>query len=295
VRSTEAGPVYPGAARAIKGVWTRDGYYPDAGKPPVPDEIFGSWAGSDANTGTITLGPFRVLRNTSAIALPVVTGPDAKKASIQVVNRTTGDVLASISPVSEISKWVFMRLSFPALANDTDLTVVATDEGSEWGQWLAIGQPHQLLSSSLSEVHSPLPKRDLPPATGATQHLSAKKGSTLFWVDEIGATKNPYGQGSVTVPSGGALTGWGWAVDQQAQTTAGGVDIAIDDVPYAATYGIDRPDVADGHHIPGYRSSGWRFSLPIAAFKGRHTLTLRIVTSDRKAYYETPPLTLIVM
>jgi hypothetical protein len=133
-----------------------------------------------------------------------------------------------------------------------------------------------------------------PVATGATQNLTRNPGTTLFWVDEIGSVKNPYENKSVKVSSAGDFTAVGWAVDKETEMPAGGVDVVIDNTTYAATYGLDRPDVADGQKVPAYLHSGWSFSMPAAPLKGPHRLTIRIVSSDRKSYYEIPPATLIV-
>src|SRR5262249_13666834 len=94
VGRNEVGKAYAVSDPPLSGTWTRNGYYPDAGKPPIADDAFGSWSGSEKNTGTISIGPFVVLKDTSAIVLPVVTGRNAKKSSIRVINDDTGETLA---------------------------------------------------------------------------------------------------------------------------------------------------------------------------------------------------------
>jgi hypothetical protein len=80
----------------------------------------------------------------------------------------------------------------------------------------------------------------------------------------------------------------GWAVDQKAETAAGGVFLNIDgekDIP--ASYGIDRPDVADYFQNINYGPSGFSVSFPTSWLdKGKHVLTLKIVTADKREYYE---------
>jgi len=80
----------------------------------------------------------------------------------------------------------------------------------------------------------------------------------------------------------------GWAVDQHAEKTAGGVFITINDrIDIPAIYGLDRPDVADYFKNPHYRFSGFSASFATAVLgKGQHTLTLKIVTMDKKGYYQ---------
>jgi hypothetical protein len=80
----------------------------------------------------------------------------------------------------------------------------------------------------------------------------------------------------------------GWAVDSAARTEAGGVFINVDgktDIP--ASYGTERPDVAVVNKNPRYKQSGFAAVVPVASMgKGQHSLTLRILTADRKSYYE---------
>jgi hypothetical protein len=80
----------------------------------------------------------------------------------------------------------------------------------------------------------------------------------------------------------------GWAVDEPAKQTAGGVFINIDgnsDVP--ATYGQDRPDVAAVLKNDNYRFSGFSAAISTASLeKGIHTFSLKIITAAKTEYYE---------
>ena len=80
----------------------------------------------------------------------------------------------------------------------------------------------------------------------------------------------------------------GWAVDGEAQKAAGGVFVSLDggtDVP--ADYGQERKDVAAALGNAEYQFSGFTASFPTSLLKkGPHTLTLKIVTADRKGFYE---------
>ncbi|HEX7177606.1 MAG TPA: hypothetical protein VF240_20270 [Pyrinomonadaceae bacterium] len=80
----------------------------------------------------------------------------------------------------------------------------------------------------------------------------------------------------------------GWAVDQQAQTEAGGVIINIDgSKDVLAKYGQPRPDVAAHLKNTKYTNSGFIATMDASSLaKGRHTLTVRVVTADRKGYFE---------
>jgi hypothetical protein len=80
----------------------------------------------------------------------------------------------------------------------------------------------------------------------------------------------------------------GWAVDSNAGLAAGGVFLNIDgktDIP--TYYGIDRQDVADHFKNNNYRYSGFSGSLDISSLaKGQHTLSIKVVTADKKGYYQ---------
>jgi hypothetical protein len=80
----------------------------------------------------------------------------------------------------------------------------------------------------------------------------------------------------------------GWAVDSNAGLAAGGVFLSIDgktDIP--TFYGDDRKDVAYGFKNKNYRYSGFSSSLDISSLsKGQHTLSIKVVTADKKGYYQ---------
>lgn len=81
----------------------------------------------------------------------------------------------------------------------------------------------------------------------------------------------------------------GWAIDQQTKSPAGGVIVSVAGKDFVADYGAPRPDVADNLKSANYVNSGFKVSIDSAAIgKGKHTLTFRVVTSDRKSYYQQP-------
>jgi len=115
-------------------------------------------------------------------------------------------------------------------------------------------------------------------------------GSTEFGIESINdlqlSQQNP---GIINLSlQKGTLTIWGWAVDQEAKNTAGAVFISIDgqiDIP--AWYGWDRPDIAARFGESRYRFSGFMASFATSVVgEGQHTLSLKIVTADKKRYYE---------
>lgn len=127
---------------AVKGSWTKDGYYPDVGRPPVDGVVYGSWSGNDANVGSLHLGPIRTNEQTD-IGIPLVTGPSNGGLSIKALNTKTGKVIASLNPPPVRIAWWVWNIALPR-EPDTSIEIVAEDAGTAYGQWLAIGQPHAI-------------------------------------------------------------------------------------------------------------------------------------------------------
>jgi hypothetical protein len=82
----------------------------------------------------------------------------------------------------------------------------------------------------------------------------------------------------------------GWAVDAATGKPAGGVVLLVDrklEVP--TRYGVSRPDVAAAFHEPSWSNSGFEVLLGERALpKGHHTLSIAILSNDRRAFYRTP-------
>jgi hypothetical protein len=80
----------------------------------------------------------------------------------------------------------------------------------------------------------------------------------------------------------------GWAVDDENESTAGGVYVDIDGRLFPAFYGMERQDVADALGAPSYRYSGFERALPISEIgAGTHELSVVVLTADREGYYRT--------
>ena len=122
------------------------------------------------------------------------------------------------------------------------------------------------------------------------QKLSfAGSSSALFFVDTVNGYSvgqadstfivNPRQEQTITIS--------GWAVDQQTRKEAGGVFVTIDDnLEIPAIYGLDRKDVANHFQNKRYRFSGFSASFATSILKKKlHTVSFKIVTTDKKAYY----------
>jgi hypothetical protein len=100
---------------------------------------------------------------------------------------------------------------------------------------------------------------------------------------------------TVEVPIDAAVAFEGWAVDSDAHSRAGGVNVVVDGKHYPARYGISRFDVASHFAVADYAYSGFSCSVLAAKIgKGDHTVTLHVISRDRKSYAEGWPVTLRV-
>jgi hypothetical protein len=116
--------------------WRSEGGRPGGAHPSVvaPSGIpayWGSWTGSDAATGKVSIGPF-VAPPGSRLAF--ATGPSVDGLRAVVRAAGSGQVLSEF-PKFAVRGWVAWRLP------DTREPVVAEiiDEGRGWGQWIAVG------------------------------------------------------------------------------------------------------------------------------------------------------------
>ncbi len=94
---------------------------------------------------------------------------------------------------------------------------------------------------------------------------------------------------AIVVPEEGSfikLTGW--AVDDENESTAGGVYVDIDGRLFPAFYGMERQDVADSLGVPSYRYSGFERTLPVSEIgAGSHELSVVVLTADKEGYHRT--------
>jgi len=122
------------------------------------------------------------------------------------------------------------------------------------------------------------------------EELTKVEGNTQFHIDTINYRQLSQQASNIINISQQeeTLTIVGWAIDQEAKNTAGGVFISIDgqiDIP-ALSWG-DRPDIADRFGESRYRFSGFMASFATSVVgEGQHVISLKIVTADKKGYYE---------
>jgi hypothetical protein len=137
----------------LEGAWTSNGYYPGVGHPNISGEVYGSWTGSDANTGVLRMGPFQIAKQ-AAIAIPLTTGPKTTGLVVKVMNAVTGDLIAALSPPPFLNRWWAWQVDLPVEELPLTVNILAEDQGKEWGQWLALGMPELLKDATLGSMAS---------------------------------------------------------------------------------------------------------------------------------------------
>jgi hypothetical protein len=134
-----------------------------------------------------------------------------------------------------------------------------------------------------------------PLTAGISQNLVRKDGAPFYNFDSLGPIQFPAAQKSNQISSDATNVISGWALDISNKGLAGAVDIVIDQTPYSAQYGVERADVAAHFNRPDYAKVGFQLVLaPTQLSKGPHTVSVRVISSDRKSYNEGPVVQFMV-
>lgn len=132
-------PADAGTPVSVQGTFTRNGQFPGE---PLRDgsavRLWGSWAGSDNNTGTITFGPFTAGR-TVRVALGGY--PDHSGNSIFLALAGTSQRHVFRAPVDVGERWQTFDIPVPPDWIGRRITLTAADGAHDPGGWLAISEP----------------------------------------------------------------------------------------------------------------------------------------------------------
>ena len=127
---------------------------------------------------------------------------------------------------------------------------------------------------------------------GKSTGLTRAEGQPLYGLEWVGEVETPLIKQPVQVSAGSQIRFSGWAVDEQQKAPAGAVDVTIDGKPYASEYGGERPDVANYVKWPSCKNSAFSLFVPGGAVpRGRHVVTIRVLSKNGKIYWEGVPIT----
>jgi len=155
------------------------------------------------------------------------------------------------------------------------------------------GKPRHPPPDPMASGPPPVEEAALPPAL--SDGLIKQPQMAGFFMDHAGAALDPYNKPPAVTPRDRPLVFDGFGFDPLAKTPAKGVDVIVDGKAYGTTYGLPRGDVAAYFHAPALVMVGFRTVLPPGTLAaGSHTVTLRVVSTDGKAYYEAPQFSLEV-
>jgi len=118
--------------------WTRDGYHFSVGTLSG-ETLYGSFSGSDANKGTLTSAPFET-GGRGCIVLPIAHGPSTVGQSVRLVAAQSGEDLGAILLDQSNGNWQYWAVYFSR--DVPEIRIVADDRGGQYGQWVAVGEPH---------------------------------------------------------------------------------------------------------------------------------------------------------
>ena len=130
-----------------------------------------------------------------------------------------------------------------------------------------------------------------PPAAVLSAGLTKRPEFPGFYLDRAGAAPDPINRQPAVTPADQPIVLDGFGFDPVAKTPAKGVDVVVDGKAYGTTYGGPRQDVATYNKVPGLVPVGYRTTLPAGALAvGSHTVVVRVIAADGKAYFEGPPI-----
>jgi len=134
----QVGPVIPISAWKADPTWTRNGFHPSVGTLPG-EVLYGSYSGADANVGTMVSAPFSA-HPPGCIVLPIAHGPFIEGQSVRLVAADNGEDLGSVRLDLDAGPWLYWAVYFSREV--PMLRIVAEDRGNQFGQWVAVGEPH---------------------------------------------------------------------------------------------------------------------------------------------------------
>ena len=177
-------------------------------------------------------------------------------------------------------------------------SAIAADLGAALGTHDPIAQTDRYLALDIRALagieEAAVPRLSTSPSL-VSEGLIACGDPPLMNIDRVGVHTAPFDGAPLPIRTTGELKISGWAVDQVSRSAAAGVDVVVDQTLFPTLYGSDRNDVVDYFKSPGYRASGFIAAIPAGEIgRGAHSLGLRIAAKERRCYYQTAPLPIVV-
>ena len=155
------GPLAPDLPVRAEGSWTPGGVYgatqwPAAlADPARRPRAWGSWSGSDAGTGSLTLGPFPVPAN-GRVVLAVAGYPSAPGNRLFLRRTSDGAEWPVLVPDARES-WAEVRVGLPADWAGQAAELVAVDGATGLGGWLGVSEPYDRAFGAAQPAGRPVP------------------------------------------------------------------------------------------------------------------------------------------
>lgn len=142
VRKQNTGNVLPGGVTHMDPAWTPGGAYGQPSDPFGSRNYLGSWSGADEN-----IGQLRIELDASGLdyfVIPYISGPVSTRQSLIISKRDSGTIIFSMQPSQADTGWKYLLIRVPPGAGH--LVIEAVDQGSAWGEWLAVSHPRSYKS-----------------------------------------------------------------------------------------------------------------------------------------------------
>lgn len=105
--------------------------------------LWGSHSGSDANTGSVSFGPFPAPRE---VRFFVCGYPAKTSASITLRNVTTGETIDVTPAVDPKEEWEPRAARVPKTWRNEPIVLTAIDDTTDWCGWVGVSHPYKVKS-----------------------------------------------------------------------------------------------------------------------------------------------------
>jgi hypothetical protein len=240
---TNLGAPLPETAEISKeGIFAIGGQH-ESKPAPFSGRVWGSFSGNDANTGALVLRAR--LNGARKVGVPLITGPDPNGVEIDVL--IDGRSVARLQNPKDFQDWSAFEIDPPA--GSAMIEIHLRDKTSNWGGWLAVGEPRALCEGGCDTIEvsqCPTP-----------ENIARLKRDALGGMVDLARVE------------GGELLISGWAGDLTARQASLQV-VAVIGGRIAVCAAPDQPreDVVKARGGSGLRLSGFKLRLPTNSVDG---------------------------